>query len=254
MPSTDISAKTALVTGASRGFGRAIATTLSSEGATVIGVARNAQRLDDLRDELGEGFTGVVGDVCDADVARNLILEWRPEILVLNAGATPVTGPLQQQTWESFSHNWEVDTQHAFNWTRESLRTPLAPGSVVIALSSGAAIGGSPLSGGYSSAKAAIRFISAYAAHESERAEMGIRFTALLPQLTPATDLGAAGASAYAEREGVDVQAFLKRFDPILTLELVGNAVVELCRDEEEEGGETPLAYTLSGAGLRGIV
>jgi NAD(P)-dependent dehydrogenase (short-subunit alcohol dehydrogenase family) len=248
-----ITIQTAVVTGASRGFGRGIATTLSSEGATVIGVARNALQLDNLHDELGAGFTGVVGDVCDPDLARSLILEHRPEIIVLNAGAAPVTGPLQEQSWRSFSRNWEVDTQHVFNWTKEALRAPLAPGSIVIAMSSGAAVGGSPLSGGYAGAKAAIRFISAYAALESERAQMGIRFTALLPQLTPATDLGAAGAAAYAEREGVDVRTFLQRFDPILTPELVGKAVVDICRAGEQEGGERPGAYMLSGTGLRGI-
>jgi NADP-dependent 3-hydroxy acid dehydrogenase YdfG len=159
---------------------------------------------------------------------------------------------LQDQTWESFSQNWNVDTHHVFNWTKEALRAPLAPGSVVISLSSGAAIGGSPLSGGYAGAKAAIRFISQYAAGESNRESMGIRFAALLPQITSATDLGAAGAAAYAEREGVDVETFLKQFEPLLTPELVGQAVADLCTGEEAAGSE-PLAYMLSGAGLREI-
>jgi NAD(P)-dependent dehydrogenase (short-subunit alcohol dehydrogenase family) len=247
---SDFNQKTALVTGASRGFGRAIAAALSGAGAQVVGVARHPQPLEDLGDELGVAFRGVVGDVRDAGLARELLLEHHPQILVLNAGAIPVTGPLHQQTWESFSHNWEVDTRHVFNWTTESLRMPLAPGSAVIALSSGAAIAGSPLSGGYASAKAAIRFISAYAAGESERSELGIRFTALLPQLTPTTDLGAAAVAIYAEREGVDIQTFLERFDPILTPEQVGKAVVELCGDDRQ-GSE--LAYLLSGAGLREI-
>ena len=60
--------------------------------------------------------------------------------------------------------------------------------------SSGAAVAGSPLSGGYAGLKATIRFITAYAATESERAGLGIKFTAVLPQLTPAADLGAAGS------------------------------------------------------------
>src|ERR1017187_6170320 len=47
------------------------------------------------------------------------------------------------------------------------------------------------------------------AAAESGRNALGIRFTSVLPQLTPETDLGAAGVAAYAARQGVDIPAFL---------------------------------------------
>jgi NAD(P)-dependent dehydrogenase (short-subunit alcohol dehydrogenase family) len=244
--------KTALVTGASRGFGRAIAAALWSHGASVIGVARNGEQLESLGLELGEGFLGVVGNVCDAEVASTMIRQYCPEILVLNAGATPIALPLQDQTWTSFSQNWNVDTQHVFNWTKEALRLPLAPGSVVIALSSGAAIMGSPLSGGYAGAKATIRFISQYAAGESKREDLAIRFVALLPQITSATDLGAAGAAAYAEREGVDLKTFLSRFEPLLTPKVVGESVATLCEIDEGDR-EIALAYMLSGEGVREI-
>ena len=70
---------------------------------------------------------------------------------------------LQDQTWDNFSTNWNVDVRQTFNFVREALGTPLDPGSVVISLSSGAALRGSPLSGGYAGAKATIRFISSYA-------------------------------------------------------------------------------------------
>jgi NAD(P)-dependent dehydrogenase (short-subunit alcohol dehydrogenase family) len=249
---TILTKSTAIVTGASRGFGRAIASELVAGGARVIGVARNARRLDELSAELGEHFTAVVGDATDAALAEELIAGYRPDLLVLNAGAVPVAAPLHEQTWDSFNRNWEVDTQHVFHWVTRALRLPLAPGSSVISISSGAAIGGSPLSGGYASAKAAIRFISAYAAGESKRNELGIRFTALLPQLTPATDLGLDGVAAYAAYEGVDVETFTKRFEPILRPQQVGQAIVELVStDATEVAG--PLAYMLSGSGLRAI-
>jgi NAD(P)-dependent dehydrogenase (short-subunit alcohol dehydrogenase family) len=74
-----------------------------------------------------------------------------------------------------------------------------------IAISSGAAVNGSPLSGGYAGAKATIRFIASYAATESGRNAPGIRFTSVLPQLTPETDLGAAGVAAYAARQGAGI-------------------------------------------------
>ena len=95
--------------------------------------------------------------------------------------------------------------QHAFGWVREALLAPLPPGSVVITMSSGAALRGSPLSGGYAGAKATIRFLASYAAAESQRDELGIRFVSVLPQLTPATRLGAAAVAAYAARQGTDV-------------------------------------------------
>ena len=123
-------------------------------------------------------------------LAGQLIDAYRPGMLVLNAGAFPLPRPLHQHTWQTFSRNWEVDVQHAFHWVREALLRPLEPGSTVIAVSSGAALRGSPLSGGYAGAKATIRFLAAYAADESHRDGLGIRFSAVLPQLTPATGLG----------------------------------------------------------------
>jgi NAD(P)-dependent dehydrogenase (short-subunit alcohol dehydrogenase family) len=228
MPITDLTDTTALVTGASRGFGRGIATALTAAGARVIGLARTAEPLHELREQLGDRFTPVTGDATDPDLAHDLIAQYRPQTLVLNAGAIPAMGPVHEHTWQTFSRNWHVDTRHVFGWTREALRLPLAVGSVVVAVSSGAALRGSPLSGGYAGAKATIRFISAYAAEESDRAALGIRFRTVLPQLTPATDLGTVGVAGYAEREGVEVSTFLGSFQPVLTAEQVGKAVVEL--------------------------
>jgi NAD(P)-dependent dehydrogenase (short-subunit alcohol dehydrogenase family) len=57
--------QTAVVTGASRGFGRAIATALVAAGTSVVGIARGEQELRAVRDELGEGFTPVAADATD---------------------------------------------------------------------------------------------------------------------------------------------------------------------------------------------
>jgi NADP-dependent 3-hydroxy acid dehydrogenase YdfG len=193
--------KTVLVTGASRGFGLAVATAYAAQGARVIGVARDEERLAGVRDRLGATFTPVVADAAEPDTADRLLTEHRPDVLVLNAGAEPLCVPLQQHTWETFSRNWHVDVRQAFHWTRRALLLPLDAGATVVALSSSAALRGSPLSGGYAGAKSTVRFVSAYAADESRRAGLGIRFVSLLPQLTPATGLGLAAARAYAARE-----------------------------------------------------
>src|SRR4051794_1542241 len=162
MPTQELTGTTALVTGASRGFGRGVAAALSAAGAHVVAVARDRGLLEELRAQLGDTVIPVVADAADPVVAGRLIDEHHPRTLVLNAGASPLARPLQRQTWETFSRNWEVDVQQVFNWTRESLLRPLDPGSVVIAFSSGAAQGGSPLSGGYAGAKATIKFIASY--------------------------------------------------------------------------------------------
>jgi len=123
--STDITATTAIVTGASRGFGRAIAIALARSGAHVVGIARDQAGLEKVQAEIGDAFTPVTADAADPVAAGQLIDVHRPRILVLNAGASPLLRPVHQHTWESFSRNWEVDTRHAFNWTREALLAPL---------------------------------------------------------------------------------------------------------------------------------
>src|SRR5712691_7072424 len=228
MNGTAIAGATALVTGASRGFGRAIAVALTASGARVVGIARDRDALAELHKELGDSFTPVVADVTDPTVAGHLIDAHHPGILVLNAGASPLPRPLHQHTWQTFSQAWEVDVKHAFHWTREALLAPLAPGSTVVAMSSGAALQGSPLSGGYAGAKATIRFLTGYAAGESERANLGIRFVSVLPRLTPRTELGAHAVTAYAAYYGMDVASYTASQGPALTPEQAGESIAGL--------------------------
>lgn len=227
-----LAGSTAIVTGASRGFGRGIASALTAAGANVVGVARS-------------GGT-VTADVSDPAIAHRLIEEYQPRTVVLCAGAAPQMRPLHEQTWASFSESWNVDVAQAFHWIREALLRPLAPGSTVVAVSSGAAVNGSPLSGGYAGAKATVRLITAYAALESQRAGLGIDFVAVLPALTPATELGATAVAAYAERQGVDEETFVQSLQPALTAEEVGKSVLDLA-----SGGPSAYrAYMLTAAGL----
>ncbi|MEU4287624.1 SDR family oxidoreductase [Kribbella sp. NPDC026596] len=249
MSTLDLTGSTAIVTGAGRGFGRGIAAALHAAGATVVGVARTAAGLEDLQSQLGTGFVPVEADATDAAVAVELLKRYRPRTLVLNAGAVPPMGPLRDQTWEGFSRNWEVDTQQAFRWSQAALRLPMPSGSTVITMSSGAALRGSPLSGGYAGAKAAVRFITAYAGQESVRGGLRIRFVAVLPQLTPETMLGQVGVQAYAKQQGVAVADFVDALQPILTPEQVGNAVVRLSTST----ADSEPAYLLTGKGLQSV-
>ena len=249
MSAQELSGSTALVTGASRGFGRGVAIALAGAGANVVGVARDRAALEEVRALVGDRFTPVAADAADPNVAGMLIDAYNPRVLVLAAGVPPLSRPLHRQTWETFSSTWNVDVRQVFHWLREALLRPLAPGSVVVAFSSGAALRGSPLSGGYAGAKATIRFISGYAADESQRAGLGIRFISVLPQLTPATDLGAAAVAAYAERQGMDVASYTESLGPALTPDLVGKAVLDLV--ESPVPGDGAEAYLVTAAGVR---
>jgi NAD(P)-dependent dehydrogenase (short-subunit alcohol dehydrogenase family) len=246
MSTIDLTGNTAIVTGASRGFGRGIAVSLAGHGADVVGVGRDASALEELRQELGSSFTPVVADVTDGTLAARLIDEHRPGLLVLNAGATPRAATIADQTWETFSDNWNVDVRHVFEFTRQALTAPLDPGASVICLSSGAARMGSPMSGGYAGAKATIGFISSYAGTESARGSLGIRFVALLPKLTSATALGSTFVDAYADYEHVDRDTYRARLGPPLSIEQVGDAVVEIAGDDTRSAP----AYLLTADGL----
>jgi NAD(P)-dependent dehydrogenase (short-subunit alcohol dehydrogenase family) len=241
---------TAIVTGASRGFGRAISVSLVERGAHVVGVARNQELLVELKEELGEAFTPKVADVTDPTLAAQLIADLRPQTVVLNAGATPPVGSLGEQTWEMFSTNWNVDVQHIFYFSRESLSAPLDSGSVVVSLSSGAALVGSPLSGGYAGAKATIKLISSYAGLEAQRLGANIRFLSVLPQLTPGTSLGKLYTERYAAMAGMSEAQFLDdRFGGAISPELVGENIADLAVDDSYSHP----AYLVSAKGLQSV-
>jgi NAD(P)-dependent dehydrogenase (short-subunit alcohol dehydrogenase family) len=250
MSKRELLGKTAIVTGASRGFGRVTAVSLAALGAHVVGIARSAGPLDELRENLGKQFTPEVADVADPMLPARLFSLYKPQILVLNAGATPAPSKLQEQTWGNFSMNWNVDVQHVFNFAREALTTPLDAGSVVVSLSSGAALGGSPMSGGYAAAKSAIKFISAYAESEARRGGLNIRFVAVLPQLSPATELGRIYAETYAAQAGLSVSQFVQqRFGGTLGTDQAGESICEIAANDSCSAS----AYLLTPAGLQPV-
>jgi NAD(P)-dependent dehydrogenase (short-subunit alcohol dehydrogenase family) len=239
--------KIAVVTGGSRGLGLGIVRALAAEGATVWALARDAERLDQLKRMDADVHT-LVADVTDPQTAPQTLGATRPDILVLNAGARPMLAPIHQQSWEQFSRTWDTDVHMTFAFGKEALLLPLAPGSVVVIVSSGAAIGGSAISGGYAGAKRMQWFLAQYLQGESDALKRGIRFVALAPkQIIGATELGHAAAAAYAAQQGISEQAFLERFGPPLTPEGVGRAVVDLLTDPAYRSGS---AFGVTGRGL----
>jgi NAD(P)-dependent dehydrogenase (short-subunit alcohol dehydrogenase family) len=228
-------------------LGRGIARAFAEAGAAVVAVARSGPALAELA-ATSANIQTEVADAADATVPSSLLDQYEPEVLILVAGANPVMRPLQHQTWETFSVNWQTDVKIAFTWLREALLQPLPPGSRVVVVSSGAAVNGSPASGGYAGSKATQRFIAAYAQEESARAGLEITVTAVMPRMTPLGDVGRSGVRAYAAREGKTEEAYLEQLGEPLTPEIAGSALVDLVRADP---ATTAPGYLLTAAGLQ---
>jgi NAD(P)-dependent dehydrogenase (short-subunit alcohol dehydrogenase family) len=245
----DLSGQTAVVVGASRGLGRGIAQAFAEAGASVIAVARTGSALAELAATRANIATEVA-DAAESTVASSLLDRYKPTILILVAGANPGMGALQHQTWETFSVNWDTDVKLAFNWLREVLLQPLAPGSRVVVISSGAALQGSAGGGGYSGSKATQRFLAHYAQEESDRAGLGITVTAVMPRITPHGNIGRIGIRDHAERAGQTEQAFIDALGEVLTPQMAGSALLDLV--QADPASSMP-DYMLTATGLQAL-
>jgi short chain dehydrogenase len=192
MPTHELSGTTALVTGASRGFGRAVAIALSSRGAHVAGVARDPGRLEELQPQLGR------------------LRAARVQLDPRGAAAPPGTG----QRGHRLLQCSRGQRLAGFRRLRRSQ-------------------GHHP-----------VHRVLCRRGVRPERA--GIRFTSVLPQLTPETGLGAAGVAAYAARQGAGIPAFLDRLGPALTPEQVGTAIADIATGAADDRD----AYLLTATGL----
>jgi NAD(P)-dependent dehydrogenase (short-subunit alcohol dehydrogenase family) len=203
--------KNVVITGGSRGLGLGLVEALVARGARVTVVARDADALESIRARLG--VATISADVTDQIAAHRILAEVSPDILVLNAGAKPPMARLDEVSWADFTATWETDVKAGLYWLQAALNLPLKPGSRVLVGSSGAAVNGSPMSGGYAGAKRMLWFMAKYANGVAEQEGLGIRFQAIVPQqIIGGTGVGDAGANAYALAAGIKTEAFLARF------------------------------------------
>ena len=239
----DLAGEKVVVTGGSRGLGLGIVEALCARKAHVTVVARDAQRLREVAERLGVDV--IQGDVSEEALAQQVLESVRPTVLVLNAGVVPSLGPIQEQTWEGFSRTWNNDVKAGFHWVQHALRLPLAPSSRVLIGSSGAALNGSPLSGGYAGAKRMLWLLAQYANGMAKELELGITFQAIIPrQMIGDTEHGRVAAQAYAKRKGVSVEAFLAGFGAPLPPKQFGEHIASILTDPKYERG---LAFGLKG-------
>ena len=235
--------KTIVVTGGSRGLGLGLAEALVAHGAKVTVVARDAEALKSVRARLG--VATISADVTEETAAQRILAEVRPDILVLNAGAKPRMGRLDQVSWSDFTATWDTDVKAGLYWLKAALNLPLKPGSRVLVASSGAAVNGSPLSGGYAGAKRMLWIMAKYANGVAQQKGLGIRFQAIVPmQIIGGTGVGDAGANAYAGAIGVTPEQFLTRFGAPLPPREFGERVVSLLDDQQYAEG---IAFGLKG-------
>lgn len=246
----DLHGKNVVVIGGSRGLGRTIVAATHAQGAQVLAVARQAEPLAKLADAF-PGVRVLALDGTSESAPAQVFATLSPDILVICGGAIPHTAPLGEQSWEQFSRNWQSDVKMSFLFSRAALTTALPAGATIILISSGAAIGGSPLSGGYSGSKRTQMFIAHYAQQETERLHLDLRFLALVPRgLMPETDLGQAAVEAYASSAGLSVTDFIKRRGSSQTPEDVANAVVEFASHPRSREGNV---FLVSGKGIEAL-
>jgi NAD(P)-dependent dehydrogenase (short-subunit alcohol dehydrogenase family) len=225
-----------VVTGGSRGLGRAMVDALAECGARVTVIARDRERLSNLE---SNGISVRPGDATDAAVMDDVVADVKPSVLILNAGATPFMAPLHEQTWDSFTAVWNTDVRASLHGIQAALKTALPEGARVFLMSSGAAVAGAPLSGGYAGAKRMLWFMARHANDLAVELGRNVRFHVLVPmQLVGETDLAQCVAGAYASRQGRSIEALLAaRYGSPLSLRQFGEYLIRLLVDPRYVGG-----------------
>lgn len=168
---TGLEGKTALVTGASRGIGKAIATAFAAEGANVVLSSRKQEALDEAAKEItaahpDAGVLAKAAHVGDAEQAAACmdaaVAEFGGlDILVNNAGTNPYFGPMADIEPAAAAKTVQVNQFAIVQWTQLALRASLAErGGAIINIAS---VGGMSTEHGigyYNATKAAVIHLS----------------------------------------------------------------------------------------------
>ena len=224
------------IIGGSRGLGRTIAEEASRSGCDVLATARSAPPLAALKASFPAMRTMALDATVD-DAPTAVFSVFEPDILVVCIGIPRTGVPLQRLEWKDFSATWDTDVKASCLFCKAALTLPLRPGATVILISSGAAIGGSPISGGYAGAKRMQMFMADYAQKESDRAALGLRFLALAPMRPMIeTDGGQAAVNAYAAYLDVPPRRFAAGPDGAQTVQQAARAVLDLAARPRGDG------------------
>ncbi len=180
--------KVALITGASRGIGLAIAERIVAEGGSVVITARKQEALDAAVASLGSRAVGVAGRADDAEhraAVYELIASQFGYLdhLVNNAGINPAYGPLADVGIEAMRKTLEVNVIATLEWARDAVSTgllgsPSHPGGSIVNISSISGIAAAPGIGFYGVSKGALITLTLQQAAEFAP---GLRVNAVAP-------------------------------------------------------------------------
>lgn len=205
----------AVVTGASRGIGRAIAVDMAKSGRdVVVGYSSSAQAASITAQEAataGARVSLVPGDMADPATATELAAAaaslGRLEVWVNNAGVS-VLAPLLETTSEDAARTFAVNALGAFHGTQAAARAMAAAGGCIINIASDLGLKAAPLLAAYSASKFAVVGLTQAAA--LELAPLGITVNAVCPG-TVETDMVMAEEEAEAELTASSLDAVRKR-------------------------------------------
>lgn len=179
---------TAIVTGASRGIGRAIALRLAEGGANVLVHGTSEARLEALAEEIratGRRAAVLAGDITDVRVARNAVAMAQEhfggaDILVNNAGINTRTSTLEMPL-EDWHRVLDVNLNGTLHFCRAVLPEMIArkAGVIVNISSTTAKTPHKNAAPAYGASKAAVNYLTMHLAHEM--APHGIRVNAVCP-------------------------------------------------------------------------
>lgn len=178
----------ALVTGASRGIGRAIAVGLAEAGADIAAVARSTGALEELAAEIGKLDRTALALTCDVADAGEIALAVADahaelgglDIVVNCAGQIEHAGPFLDLTAEDWRRLFQINFESVLHVCRAAGPLLLDQGSgSVVNIASVAGLAGVPFFAHYAASKAAM--ISLTRTLAAEWAERGVRVNALAP-------------------------------------------------------------------------
>ena len=225
----DLTGKAVLITGASRGIGRALAVGLAQAGADIALSARDTTALEEVQAEvaaLGRRAFVLPADVTDADACRSLVDEaiaalGQLDVLVNNAGGSTFFGAFNDLRFSGWEKTMRLNVESIVHLSQLAGRHMVERGSgSVINVASVAGLTATPMMAAYGASKAAVISLTKTLAHEWGGS--GVRVNALCPGWTM-TDLNRdLWASEDRGAEWVQGQA-LKRW--ATASEMVGPAV-----------------------------
>jgi NAD(P)-dependent dehydrogenase (short-subunit alcohol dehydrogenase family) len=162
MTTPNLSGRTAIITGGSRGIGLAIAQRLATAGANVVLTARKQESADAAAEQVGGSAIGVAAHAVDEDAAKrcvDLTLDrfGSVDILVNNAGTNPAFGPLIDQDHARFAKIFDVNLWAPLLWTSLVVKSWMGEhGGAVLNTASIGGMHQSPAMGMYNATKAAL--------------------------------------------------------------------------------------------------